>query len=554
MTEHSNYTNTLLPSARLTHLAEAIAELLANPPADLSPELLEAFRFAAEQEYPILPPNLFYEVVQQAQVAISITDLHANILYANPAFERVTGYSLETIVGLNESHLSDHKTPSIVYKTLWGRLSQKKPWTGMLVNRRENGERYLAEVTIAPVLNQQGETVYYVGMHRDVTEVYDLEQKVKNQKALIESVVDAAPVVIALLDESNQVILNNQEYKKLAGDLRANEPASIFLQAIQDELGERWLNLKNNGGRFVDREVRFDRGGKRSPRWFVCSGAWFRERDARADAFFESRKQSYFLLVAKEITDLKRQQEEMKMNVLRTMVAESEAIENMRETLAGAIHQFEGPLNMIAAAVGMLERRAEQKTEADPLCEALQNALNSAETAIENLRLSIPAFTEEPVMPTNLNEILRDVLSISTQRLLSQGVVVDWEPATILPTVLARVGRLRSLFKHLVDNAIEAMRDAGTKAPELTIQTAAVEDRVRVIIQDNGPGIPEHLHFRVFEPFFTTKSKANRGAGLGLTTAQDVVNLHSGTLQIDPHYHQGCRFIVEFPVALTRLD
>jgi nitrogen fixation regulatory protein len=552
MTEHSNHPKNLPLAQRFTPLTEAITALLTNPPSELAPELLAVFRFAAEQKNPLLPPNLFYEVVQQAQVAISITDLQANILYANPAFERVTGYPLDTIIGLNESYLSDHKTPSIVYKTLWGRLSQKKPWTGMLVNRRENGERYLAEVTIAPVLDPQGEAIYYLGMHRDVTEVYDLEQKVKNQKALIESVVDAAPVVIALLDENHQVILDNQEYKKLLGDLRTRDPASIFLQAIQDELEDRWLNLKNNGGSFVDREVRFDQGGKRSPRWFVCSGTWFRERDPRADAFFESRKQSYFLLVAKEITDLKRQQEEMKMNVLRTMVAEGEAIENMRETLAGAIHQFAGPLNMIAAAVGMLERRAEHKGESDPLCEALQNALNSAETAIENLRLSIPAFTEEPVMPTNLNEVLRDVLSISTQRLLAQGVIVDWEPAPVLPAVLARVGRLRSLFKHLVDNAIDAMRDAGTKAPELTIQTSTVDDRVRVVVQDNGPGIPEHLHFRVFEPFFTTKSKANRGAGLGLTTAQDVVNLHSGTLHIDPHYHQGCRFIVEFPMALTR--
>jgi nitrogen fixation negative regulator NifL len=216
--------------------------------------------------------------------------------------------------------------------------------------------------------------------------------------------------------------------------------------------------------------------------------------------------------------------------------------------LAGAIHQFEGPINMIAAAVGMLERRAEAKGEPDPLCEALQNALGSAEEAIEHLRHSIPAFAEEAIVPTNLNEILRDVLTICTQRLLSNGVIVDWEPAQVLPPVLGRVGRLRSLFKHLVDNAIEAMCEQGKNAPELKIQTVAHSDTVSVLIQDNGPGIPEHLRFRVFEPFFTTKGKANRGAGLGLTTVQDVVNLHSGTIQIDTTFTEGCRIVVQFPI------
>ncbi|MFP4244311.1 MAG: nitrogen fixation negative regulator NifL, partial [Ectothiorhodospira sp.] len=192
----------------------------------------------AEEEPPLqvhgqtLPARLFFEAVEQSSMAISITDARARILYANPAFTRVTGYTAPEVIGRNESILSDRHTPELVYETLWGRLRQLQPWTGRLVNRRRDGSRYLAELSIAPVLDTEGRPSHYLGMHRDITEVHRLEQQVRNQKALIESVVDAEPVAIALLDTGGRVVLDNQEYKKLAGDLRGREPARVFLEAL----------------------------------------------------------------------------------------------------------------------------------------------------------------------------------------------------------------------------------------------------------------------------------------------------------------------------------
>jgi hypothetical protein len=69
-------------------------------------------------------------------------------------------------------------------------------------------------------------------MHRDITEFHRLEQMVRNQKALIESVVDAAPIAIALLDQKGRVLLDNQAYKKLVTDLRVAEPAHTLLDGV----------------------------------------------------------------------------------------------------------------------------------------------------------------------------------------------------------------------------------------------------------------------------------------------------------------------------------
>ncbi|MBK1673948.1 nitrogen fixation negative regulator NifL [Ectothiorhodospira shaposhnikovii] len=501
----------------------------------------------------VLPARLFFEAVEQSSVAISITDTRANILYANPAFERVTGYGVAEVVGRNESILSDRHTPGLVYETLWGRLRQLKPWSGVLVNRRKDGSRYLAELSIAPVLDGQGQLSHYLGMHRDVTEMHRLEQQVRNQKALIESVVDAEPVAIALLDEAGQVVLGNQEYKKLAGDMGGREPVREFLTALAESMGDAFETARSTGQGFVDREVQFDPGGGRAPRWFSCSGTWFKERDTSADSFFEARKASYLVLVAKEVTEIRRQQEEMRMNALRALTAEGELVESMRETLAGAIYQMQGPVNMIAAATQLLERRRQGEGGADPLLNVLQEALAAGRRALQTLEDSMPEERDEPVIPVNINALLREVLGLSTRRLLASGVVVDWQPAPVLPNVLGREGRLRGMFKQLVDNALDALDGATDGRREIRILTESRGDAVHVSIQDSGPGIPEHLRLRVFEPFVSTKGRSGR-AGMGLPMVQEVVNQHAGLIEIDPGCHEGCRIRLQFPTAARRQD
>ena len=73
-----------------------------------------------------MPYSLFVEAVEQAPMAISITDKKANILYVNEAFSKVTGYQSTDILGENQSKLSDKTTPRHVYHDLWHTISARK--------------------------------------------------------------------------------------------------------------------------------------------------------------------------------------------------------------------------------------------------------------------------------------------------------------------------------------------------------------------------------------------------------------------------------------------
>lgn len=532
----------------LNNLAEAIATFLASPPVGTPTEVITAFGEAMLPGNSVLAPRLFYEAVEQAPIAISITDLTATILYVNPAFEQVTGYTCKEIAGQNHAILSDKHTPPEVYTALWQQLEAQKTWTGVLLNKTKTADPYLAEVTITPVLNTADEVVYYLGMHRDVTAEHHLKQQVHSQKKLIETVVDSARVIIVLVDENGQIILDNHEYKKLVGDLRGQEPVKIFLKNIRDNIGQTQCDkLRLTEGSFMAQEVRIDLSGGHLPRWFACSGTWFRERDNRIDAFFDDRKKSYLLLVANEVTEFKRQQEEVRLSALRTLLAEEKLIEGMRETLTASIHQFQVPLNLITAAVNMLERRPGSHYLHDPLYDVLKQALDSGKQTLDNLRQHIPNVFEEANTMMNLNELLRDVLTLSTQRLLAEGITVDWQPALVLPKVLGRICRLRSLFKQLIDNALDAMHENRCSIRELRITTIARDDAVIVTIADTGIGIPEHLRLKVFEPFFTTAP--GKRTGMGLASVQEIVNLHAGAIHIEPNYTEGCCFVVQLPIA-----
>lgn len=503
---------------------------------------------AAGEDVRTLSTDVFLQAVEHAPVAISITDLAANILYVNRSFTHMTGYSGDDIVGKNESILSNKTTPRLVYQALWGRLAQKKPWSGVLVNRRKDDSLYLAELMVAPVLDENGDAVYYLGMHRDFTEVHELEQRAHNQKLMLEAVLNAAPAAMVLFDDDNRIVLSNPSFRQLAGDLVPGQPLGNLLPLLREHLEDSVDGLLRRGQKFENKEITIDLGG-RSPRWFNCFGSTLHIEDENADNFFAQPQKRNLLLIVDDITELRQRQQDSHFNALKALMAEEELVEGMRETFDGAIHQLQGPVNLIAVALKMLQRRAGNEGRDDPVIKALKEALDAGTDALDSLLASMPVRIEEPKLPVNINQLIREVITLSTDRLLSQGIIVEWSPALRLPWVMGRESRLRSLLKQLIDNAIDAMSARAISKRELLVRTHAEKDIVKIEVIDSGPGIPADLVVKVFEPFFSTKAPHTGCRGMGLPMVQEIVMEHAGTVHIDRTYKPGCRMVVELPFS-----
>lgn len=128
-------------------------------------------------------------------------------------------------------------------------------------------------------------------------------------------------------------------------------------------------------------------------------------------------------------------------------------------------------------------------------------------------------------------------------RSLLTGITVEKHFPASLPHVVGNAGELNQVWTNLIANAAEALDGEGT----IVIDAEYDDERVAVVVTDDGPGIPEHLIGSVFDPFVTTKAPG-QGTGLGLNlTHQIVVERHRGSISVDsrPGY---TRFAVTLPM------
>ncbi|MDP1593806.1 MAG: EAL domain-containing protein [Gallionella sp.] len=117
--------------------------------------------------------------VEQSPNSIVITDLEANIEYANLAFCSVSGYTIEEMLGKNPRILQSGKTPQATYRDMWAQLVQGEAWHGELVNHRKDGSEYTEMVIIAPVRDASGKVTNYLATKENITEKKQSEARIQ---------------------------------------------------------------------------------------------------------------------------------------------------------------------------------------------------------------------------------------------------------------------------------------------------------------------------------------------------------------------------------------
>ncbi|MCU7812881.1 MAG: nitrogen fixation negative regulator NifL, partial [Candidatus Thiodiazotropha sp. (ex Notomyrtea botanica)] len=327
---------------------------------------------------------------------------------------------------------------------------------------------------------------------------------------------------------------------------RGVEPANLFLDALEQQVDFELGNVCQIGEGFTNVEIRLDPPGSASPRWFACSGVRVAELDEAAQNYFKqpNTARCCLLLIANEVTGSRNRINEARLNMIRASMAEQQMVQTMREAISGSIFKLQVPLNVIRAALSMPASSDDQ----NGLRKVLKQALESGDEAMDSLHGALPSPSVEQTSLVNINELLHEVMKLSTEKLLAGGVVVDWRPAPVLPGITGRINALRGLFKYLIDNAIQALRESDQDYREIRLETRVDGHELTIEVMDNGPGIPAPHRLKVFEPFFCGWTQAKEHAGMGLTMAQEVVIGHGGNVEIDPDFLGGCRLIVRLPI------
>ena len=214
----------------------------------------------------------------------------------------------------------------------------------------------------------------------------------------------------------------------------------------------------------------------------------------------------------------------------RAREIEAERLRAFRETARRVAHEMRNPLTPIQLAVAQLSRSA---TGAQ--AEAIE-VLNAEAGRLEQLAREFTEFgrlPEGPAADVDLVELLSELTRTSLPRGMTARL--DLDPAT--PALLGHYDPLRRAFSNILRNAAEACDGRG----ELEIAVAPDDGGAMVTVRDHGPGVPPEDAQRIFEPYFTGKAG---GTGLGLALVRQTVELHNGTIRVEPTPGGGATFVV----------
>ena len=121
-----------------------------------------------------------YQQIVDATNIVSKANPNGIITYANSKFVEISGYSLEELVGQPHNIVRDSSMPKVLFKDLWQTIKSKKPWHGVITNKRKNGEQYTVKASIFPILDENKNIVEYIAIRHDITQMMQLHNKVES--------------------------------------------------------------------------------------------------------------------------------------------------------------------------------------------------------------------------------------------------------------------------------------------------------------------------------------------------------------------------------------
>ena len=303
-----------------------------------------------------------------------------------------------------------------------------------------------------------------------------------------------------------------------------------------------------------------------------------------------SENEKLEVLVNERTSEILKQKEELEqtleeLKATQNQLIQSEKLASLGELTAGIAHEIQNPLNFVnnfselnVELIQELKEIKDKKPKTLDSDEALVNELlqdiaqnlekishhgKRASSIVKGMLQHSRTSTGQTEL-TDLNELCDEYLRLSYHGLRAKDKNFNSDFSTSLEEKLPKMEIIPQDFGrvllNLISNAFYAvqLKEEGIKAgsipfkgkynPLVNISTILEKKSVKIIIKDNGTGIPEDAKSKIFQPFFTTKP-TGKGTGLGLSLAYDIVTKgHNGTIEVESNEKIGTQFIIKLPI------
>ena len=502
---------------------------------------LKVLRVRTEAESALRASEERYRAIfEHASSGLIIVSPEGKVLEVNPALVRIlgvpdgsalVGQSIPAIAAkMAPDHLLDLAEATTPGRVVAGEASFTTSW----------GRPLSIVYSFTAFADASGQTAGIVGVITDLTEQRESERALAKSEAVFITLVDAMADGVAVKDTASRFVSVNRALAarrgmqpedfvgKLTEDIFPPEHAAIIRAAEQEVI---------RTGRSIQEEVEAEWNGERRLHSVHRSPL----RDASGAVVG-------VVAVSRDVTERARDQARMHL---------ADRLELAGRIAGQVAHDLNNLLSPLLAYPELIKNDLPADHRAQAYCDTMiQSAQRAAEINDDLLTLARRGHVTK--QSVDLNGLVLEELSS-----ISAGAGSLELPTRLAPDLLPILGssaQLTRVIHNLITNAREAMHDSGTLAVTTRneyvdgeeVGSVPMGEYVVLTVGDTGPGIPPEHRDRIFEPFYTTKSgERRRGAGLGMSIVQSVVQDHGGYVTFDTEVGAGTTFRVFLPVDRT---
>lgn len=487
--------------------------------------------------------NRFRHIVEQANDGILVIGKDNKVELANKTAAEITGYSLETLAGLNFFDLFDEKNQIYIKELMERGINQGglRVCTELeFINAR--GESKEAEICFTIVQDHGGtlKTYFYL---RDISPTKRIENELRKANDFLRNLIENSVDGIIAADMKGNIIIFNKSAERLLG-YKAEEVINkvhitqLYPPGVAKEIMRR-LRSPDYGG-----------VGRLEPSQFTLLSKTGEEIPISISAaiIYENGKEMASFGIFTDLREKMRMEGELRETQLQLL--QSEKMASLGKLAAGVAHEINNPLGGILifskALLEDLPLNDPRREDLERICQEAMRCKEIVKGLLEFARQT--SFKMEAI---DLNRTLQQGVSLLENQALFHNIRIIKELDPHLPLIMANSSQLNQVFMNIILNAAEAMEGQGT----LTIRTKLGPEKNTVLIEftDTGCGIKEEHLSRIFEPFFTTK-EVGKGTGLGLAMSYGIIEKHQGRIWVKSKEGEGSTFTIELPIQMETED
>jgi PAS domain S-box-containing protein len=483
-------------------------------------------------------------VAETASDAIITIDQKSIILFANPAAEKIFGYSVAEMIGseltmLMPDYLRRIHRASVERYVETGR--RHISWEGVeLPGVDKTGRIIPLELSFAEFVSN-GQR-YFTGIVRNITERKRAEEALRESEERYRNVVETQTELICRYLPDTTLTFVNDAYCRYFGRSRDDLVGTRFVELIPES--GRTETLRYVESLIANPRIQTYEHGVLKP---DGSTGWQQWSD---HVILDSNGRIIEIQgIGRDITELR--QAELEAQRQREEVTHLTRVAVLGELSGALAHELNQPLTAILSNAQAAQRFLDREpVDLDEVREILKDIVGEDRRAGEVIRRlrAMLRRGETQLQPLELNDVVTEVLDLTHSDLIERKVTLEAQLASRLPRMRGDRVQLQQVLLNLIVNGCESMVANRPSDRILTIATAAGKDGgAYVSVTDRGAGIAADQLPRLFEPFFTTKEQ---GLGLGLSICRSIVAAHGGRLWAANNPDRGATFCFVLPPQL----